>query len=198
MNQSQNAWIAAAAPAVAQVAAEPVVLPQPPLTGAALPQKGIPEPEAADRLPRRYVTGSAALWIVGVHGGAGESAVARLIDGSRPTQHAWPVIENSGMPPRVLLVCRSNMNGLESARRALIEWTSPQPPHVELMGLAVLADAPGKLPKPLRDLATIVGGGAPRLWHLPWVEAWRTGDAEADQLPRDTRKFITDINSLLS
>nr|WP_245702893.1 hypothetical protein [Arthrobacter subterraneus] len=69
---------------------------------------------------------------------------------------------------------------------------------MELMGLAVLADAPGKLPKPLRDLATIVGGGAPRLWHLPWVEAWRTGDAEADQLPRDTRKFITDINSLLS
>ena len=101
------------------------------------------------------------------------------------------------MPPRVLLVCRSNVNGLESARRALIEWTSPQPPKVELQGLAVLADAPGKLPKPLRDLAAIVGGGAPRLWHLPWVEAWRTGIVDADLVPRETRKFITDINSLL-
>lgn len=101
------------------------------------------------------------------------------------------------MPPRVLLVCRSNTKGLEAARRALIEWTSPQPPDIELLGLAVLADAPGKLPKPLRELATIVGGGAPRLWHLPWVEAWRTGDTDTDHLPRETRKFITDINSLL-
>ncbi|MDF9279085.1 hypothetical protein P4U43_14950 [Arthrobacter sp. EH-1B-1] len=167
------------------------------MTGPAAPQRGIPEPDVADRLPRRYVTGSAALWIVGVNGGAGENAVTRLIDGSRPTEHAWPVVEGAEMPPRVLLVCRSNVNGLESARRALIEWTSLQPPEVELLGLAVLADAPGKLPKPLRDLATIVGGGAPRLWHLPWVEAWRTGTVDADLVPQETRKFITDINSLL-
>lgn len=133
----------------------------------------------------------------GVHGGAGESAVTRLIDGSRSTQHAWPAFEDAGMPPRVLLVCRSNRDGLESARRALIEWTSPQPPVVELLGLAVLADAPGKLPKELRDLETIVGGGAPRLWHLPWVDAWRTGDVAPEQLPRETRKFITEVNSLL-
>lgn len=197
MDQQRNAWIAAVTPAPTEVENEPVAVPQPPLTGAALPQKGIPEPDAADRLPRRYVSGSASLWIVGVHGGAGESAVTRLIDGSRSTQHTWPAFEDAGMPPRVLLVCRSNMDGLESARRALIEWTSPQPPTVELLGLAVLADAPGKLPKELRDLETIVGGGAPRLWHLPWVEAWRTGGVAPEQLPRETRKFITEINSLL-
>lgn len=197
MNRSQNAWIAAVTPVTAPVEAEPAQLPLPPLTGAAQPQKGIPEPDAADRLPRRYVSGSASLWVIGVHGGAGESAVTRLIDGSRSTQHTWPTLEDPGMPPRVLLVCRSNMNGLEAARRALIEWTSPQPPEVELLGLAVSADAPGKLPKVLRDLETIVGGGAPRLWHLPWVEAWRTGDVAPEQLPRDTRKFITEINSLL-
>lgn len=197
MNQRQNAWIAAVKPTVAEVEIVPVAASVAPVTGAAQPQKGIPCPDAADRLPRRYLSGSATLWVVGVHGGAGESAVTRLIDGSRPTQHAWPTVEDAEMPPPVLLVCRSNVKGLESARRALIEWTSPHPPEVELLGLAVLADAPGKLPKPLRDLAAIVGGGAPRLWHLPWVEAWRTGDATTDQLPRETRKFITDINSLL-
>lgn len=197
MDQQRNAWIAAVKPALTEATNEPVPVPQPPLTGAALPQKGIPEPDAADRLPRRYVSGSASLWIVGVHGGAGESAVTRLIDGSRSTQHTWPAFEDTGMPPRVLLVCRSNMDGLESARRALIEWTSPQPPEVELLGLAVLADSPGKLPKVLRDLETIIGGGAPRLWHLPWVEAWRTGDVAPEHLPRETRKFITEVNSLL-
>jgi hypothetical protein len=197
MDQRQNAWIAAVKPAVMEVRTEPVSVTPAPVTGAARPQKGIAVPDAADRLPRRYMSGSATLWVVGVHGGAGESTVTRLIDGSRPTEHAWPVIEGAEMPPRVLLVCRSNLNGLESARRALIEWTSPQAPQVELLGLAVLADAPGKLPKPLRDLATIVGGGAPRLWHLPWVEAWRTGTVDADLVPRETRKFITDINSLL-
>ena len=197
MNQQRNAWIAAVTPAPTEVENEPVAVPLSPLTGAALPQKGIPEPDAADRIPRRYVSGSASLWIVGVHGGAGESAVTRLINGSRSTQHTWPALEDAGMPPRVLLVCRSNMNGLEAARRALIEWAAPQAPQVELLGLAVLADAPGKLPKELRDLETIVGGGAPRLWHLPWVEAWRTGDVAPERLPRETRKFITEINSLL-
>lgn len=197
MDQQRNAWIAAVTPAPAKVENEPVAVPLPPLTGAAAPQKGVPEPDAADRLPRRYVSNSASSWIVGVHGGAGESAVTRLIDGSRSTQHTWPVLEDAGMPPRVLLVCRSNLSGLEAARRALIEWAAPQAPQVELLGLAVLADAPGKLPKELRDVATIVGGGAPRLWHLPWVEAWRTGDVAPERLPREIRKFITEVNSLL-
>lgn len=197
MDHRRNAWIAAVTPAPTAVQDEPAQIPQPVITGAALPQKGIPEPDAADRLPRRYFSDSASLWIVGVHGGAGESAVTHLIAGSRSTDHAWPVFEEAGTAPRVLLVCRSNMNGLESARRALIEWAAPNPPTVELFGLAVLADAPGKLPKVLRDLETIVGGGAPRLWHLPWVEAWRTGGVALDQLPRETRKFITEINSLL-
>ncbi|WP_196842270.1 DUF6668 family protein [Arthrobacter sp. CAN_A1] len=193
-----NPWIASVHPTSSKPDAAPTpAVTIPPLTGAGAPQKGIPEPDAADRLPRRYVSGSASLWIVGVHGGAGESTVTRLIDGSRSTQHTWPASENPGIPPCVLLVCRSNMNGLEAAQRALIEWTSPQPPEVELLGLAVLADAPGKLPRELRDFETIIGGGAPRLWHLPWVDAWRTGDVAPEHLPREARKFITEINSLL-
>lgn len=193
-----NPWIASIHPTSSKPDAgmTPAVT-VPPLTGAAAPQKGVPEPDAADRLPRRYVAGTASVWVVGVHGGAGESTVTRLIDGSRSTQHTWPESEDAGMPPRVLLVCRSNMNGLESAQRALIEWTSPQPPDVELLGLAVLADAPGKLPRELRDFASIVGGGAPRSWHLPWVDAWRTGDVAPEQLSRETRKFSTELNSLL-
>lgn len=197
MNQQQNAWIAAVTPVKAPAEAEAAPVSLPPLTGAALPQKGISEPDATDRLPRRQVSGSAVLWVVGAHGGAGESTLSRLIEGSRPTQHSWPVTEDAENHPRVLLVCRSSVHGLQAAQRALIEWTSPRAPQMQLLGLAVLADAPGRLPKPLRDLTTIVGGGAPRLWHLPWVEAWRTNDLELRQLPRETRKFITEVHSLL-
>lgn len=197
MNQQQNAWIAAVTPVVPPAEAEAAPVPLPPLTGAALPQGGISAPDAADRLPRRQVLGTASVWVVGSHGGAGETTVSKLIEGSRPTYHSWPVTGDAGIDPRVLLVCRSSKNGLEAAQRALIEWTSTPPVAVELLGLAVMADAPGKLPKPLRDLATHIGGGAPRLWHLPWVEAWRTGDVEPEHLPREIRKFITEINSLL-
>ncbi|MFJ7751803.1 DUF6668 family protein [Arthrobacter sp. NPDC097144] len=197
MDQRANAWIAAviSVPEAVETASIPVS--QPPITGAALPQKGIPEPDAADRLVRRYFSGSSSVWIVGVHGGAGESALTHLIDGSRSTQHAWPVFKDTDEAPRVLLLCRSNRAGLEAARRALIEWAAPNQLNVDLLGLAVMADAPGKLPKLLRDLETIVGGGAPRLWRLPWVETWRTGNVQAEHLPREIRKFITDIRSLL-
>ena len=167
-------------------------------TGPTEPQKGIQQPHVGV-LERLLMLGSTArLWIVGTHGGAGESALTQIIDGSRATSHAWPVIdqdETEGAP--VLLVCRSDLSGLKAAQRVITGWASGSAPHIHLLGLAILADAPGKLPRPLRDFAPIVGGGAPRWWHLPWVDAWRLGEPEPTQLPRQTRKFVADINSLL-
>jgi hypothetical protein len=153
------------------------------------------EPDAADRLPRRTVTGAATLWVTGVHGGAGESRLTGFLDGARATDHAWPVPADGFGRPSVLLVCRSDMRGLKAAQGALIQWASGAAPSVDLLGLAVLADAPGKLPKPLRDFAVLVGGGAPRLWILPWVESWRLGDA-AGPPGRGYQRFATDIAAL--
>jgi hypothetical protein len=49
----------------------------------------------------------------------------------------------------------------------------------------------------LRDFAAIVGGGAPRLWTLPWVEAWRHGDSTTPPPPaREYQRFITDLAAL--
>ena len=45
-------------------------------------------------------------------------------------------------------------------------------------------------------LATVVGGGAPRLWTLPWVEAWRHADTTTPPTARDYQRFITDIAAL--
>ncbi|MDT4863010.1 hypothetical protein FQZ97_976980 [compost metagenome] len=84
------------------------------------------------------------------------------------------------------------MRGLTTARSALTQWASGAAPEVELLGLAILADAPGKTPKALRDFAAIVSGGAPRSWLLPWVEAWRHGDTTSPVV-REYQRFITDM-----
>ena len=165
----------------------------PPAAVISAPLKGMVEPDAADRLARRTMTGSAALWIIGAHGGAGESRIADLL-GARATDHCWPVLQD-GSEPRVLLVCRADMRGLTAARSALTQWVSGATPKVDLLGLAVLADAPGKTPKALRDFTSIVGGGAPRLWILPWVEAWRLGDTTATA-SREFQRFLTDMATL--
>jgi hypothetical protein len=153
------------------------------------------EPDAADRLGRRAVAGFAALWITGAHGGSGESRMADLIGGARATGHCWPVLQDGSKPP-VLLVCRADMRGLTAARSALTQWASGAAPELDLIGLAVLADAPGKTPKPLRDFTAIVGGGAPRYWTLPWVEAWRHGDSTTAPPTREFQRFIADLAAL--
>ncbi|WP_331712782.1 DUF6668 family protein [Arthrobacter sp. U41] len=94
----------------------------------------------------RTVSGSAALWITGAHGGSGESRIADLIVGARVTGQCWPVLQD-GSKPRVLLVCRADMRGLTAAQNALTQWASGAAPAVDLLGLAILADAPGRLPR---------------------------------------------------
>jgi hypothetical protein len=193
MQQTLNPWIAS--PAADNVEEEAQDAQLPPAAVISAPLRGVVEPDAADRLGRRTVAGSAALWVTGAHGGSGESRIADLLEGARVTGHCWPVLQD-GSKPRVLLVCRADMRGLSAAQSALTQWVSGAAPELDLLGLAVLADAPGKTPKPLRDFAAIVGGGAPRLWTLPWVEAWRHGDATTSPPGREYERFITDLAAL--
>ncbi|WP_164206902.1 DUF6668 family protein [[Micrococcus luteus] ATCC 49442] len=193
MQQSLNPWITK--PAADSAAQEAPDAHRPPAAVISSPLRGMVEPDAADRLARRTMTGSAALWITGTHGGSGESRIADLLHGARVTDHCWPVLQDCS-EPRVLLVCRADIRGVTTARSALTQWASGASPEVDLLGLAILADAPGKTPKALRDFATIVGGGAPRLWTLPWVEAWRHGDSTARPPAREYQRFITDIAAL--
>jgi hypothetical protein len=195
MNQSLNPWITSPAPGADSLGAA-VELHLPPEAIINAPVLGMVEPDAADRLGRRTVTGTATPWVTGAHGGAGESRLATILDGARATEHAWPVHDQGMSKPAVLLVCRSDLRGLKAAQGALIQWASGAAPAVDLLGLAVLADAPGKLPKPLREFAALVGGGAPRLWILPWVESWRLGDTTAGPPGRDYQRFATDLAAL--
>ncbi|PNH79199.1 DUF6668 family protein [Arthrobacter sp. AFG20] len=193
MQQTLNPWVTR--PTADEPAEETLDAAVPPAAVISAPLRGMIEPDAADRLASRNMAGTARLWVVGTHGGAGESRIADLIESARSTDHCWPVL-TSGGKPRVLLVCRADMRGLTTARNALTQWASGAAPQINLLGLAVLADAPGKTPKALRDFAALVGGGAPRLWTLPWVDAWRHTDTTALPAIREYQRFITDVAAL--
>ena len=63
----------------------------------------------------------------------------------------------------------------------------------------LMADAPGRLPKPLRDLAQVVGGGVPRVWTVPWIDSLRLGESlTLTNVPRDARRLVDELSELLT
>lgn len=162
-------------------------------TGATRPQQGVLQPDHADRLPRRNTSGSEPdFWWLGVHGGAGETSLARLDKATKAAGHHWPV---TAAGSTVVLVARSNIPGLRAARLAATEWASRSLPTIQVAGLVVMADAPGRLPKEIRDVSRVVGGGVPHVWHFPWVDAWRYGrDIAPEDLPKEGRTILEQVH----
>lgn len=160
----------------------------------ASPQPGdISPPPASTRLPQRQRSERPALWWLGVHGGAGESTLARLAPGSRPAGHAWPI--GTGVP--VVLVARSNRTGFACLSAAAREWASS---HVAatLLGAVVVADAPGRLPRSLAEQLEFAEGAVPALWCLPWCERWRLELPSLETAPRAVRNLLEDLNQHLT
>lgn len=171
--------------------------PVPPMTGPAGAQANIPEP--AHLLGHTQALGRAKLWVVGAHGGAGVSTLLALGEPGEwaSTERCWPYDPTGGVLPTVL-VARTSASGLIAAQAALTQWAgSGAHPSVRLLGLVLVADAPGHLPKALRDLAKVVSGGAPRTWTLPWSEAVRLGES-ADTFGRPFTRLASDLHSLAS
>ncbi|WP_017558027.1 DUF6668 family protein [Nocardiopsis baichengensis] len=164
------------------------------MTGPLEPQPLVPAP-AGPHLPHRQAPGPARLWWMGVHGGAGESTLAALSADGAPAEHAWPVAGTG--QHTVVLVARTHHHGLTRARQAATEWASGQVP-VRLLGLVLVPDGPGRTPKPLKELAALVAGAVPRLWHIPWVEAWRLAPASPETAPRAVRRVLAQTAQLMT
>jgi hypothetical protein len=137
------------------------------------------------------------VWWLGVHGGAGETTLAQLLERSSAAEHAWPVVRSAdAASPRVVLVARTHAAGLRAAQAAAIDWAAGDVP-VRLLGLALIADAPGRLPRVLRDLAKLVAGGYPDVWSVGWHEPWRLGEPpSADSLPAGADALLTAVCDL--
>jgi hypothetical protein len=168
------------------------------VTGASRPQAGVASLGPGDGLPVRVVRPGASLWVVGAHGGAGESSIAALVEGWQAAEHAWPDPADVGQSCPCVLVARTHAYGLRAAQAALRQWASGTlSEHTRLLGLVLVPDASGRLPKPLRDLSAHVAGGAPRTWQFSWLEPWRTGEQLGlEDLPRSARQVLADLTNL--
>ena len=164
------------------------------LTGPAAPQAGVPRP--AQVLPvaaPQPAAAGPAWWWLGVHGGAGVTTLELAVPGGRDAGRAWP---SSEVPQPVVLVARSSANGLKAVQNAAQQWASRMVTGVELLGLVVVADAPGRRPRVLRDLVNLVSGAVPRLWEIPWVEQWRLGESPAADPPKECAPLARDLSRL--
>ena len=161
-------------------------------------QGGVVLPEPLDRLPRRLLRDDeqAGVWWLGAHGGAGETTLEELFTGSRAADHSWPLTDANVAPARVVLVARTHAHGLRAAQSAIREWAAGDA-QVLLLGLVLIADAPGRLPHCLRQLADLIAGGIPAVWSLPWIEAWRVGEPPAPHnAPKVVRRLLEDLRAM--
>lgn len=194
MTETVNPWLSHP---VAVEAPPPAAAPEPPApTGPTQPQHGIPAPAPELCLPVMPRSQQPHLWWLGAHGGAGESSLAHLLPGSAAADHRWPQAPGV-QPARVVLVARSSMRGLQAAQATATQWAAGLVPGVDLIGLVVIADAPGRLPRPLREALHLVKGGVPRAWTIPWIESVRLGQPlTASGAPREVRQLVDELHAL--
>jgi hypothetical protein len=196
---SDNPWVAASAAAPTAAAADDEALDAlPVLTGPARPLGGISLPE--DALPVRaravVLPPGRRWWWVGCHGGAGVSTLARVLGDGVDAARGWPS-PGPGVRAPAVLVARTHASGLLRAQSAARQWAcGALPAGTDLLGLVLVPDAPGALPRPLEHLLLVVCGGVPRCWRLPWDDRLRLGDL--DGLPRSgpLRRLSQDLSRL--
>ena len=132
---------------------------------------------AGTELPAPPQAARALLWL-SAHGGSGATTLQAATGLGSEDAHLLP-IANALCPVPVLVVARTHAHGLICAQKLAGQAASSglalATAH-RLAGLVLVADAPGKLPKPLAELAQLVSGGYPRAWRVPYVEAWRLGE----------------------
>jgi len=164
--------------------------------GRAVRRTGVAAPAAEHRLPRVTHADVSGIWMVGVHGGAGESSLAHVL-GAREAGRAWPLPQHFSQRSSVVLVARTNARGIDAMRNALREVASGSVSSVHVVGVTFVRDAP-KLPAELRNEARIVASAAATSWWVPWIDDWRrTTTPTLKGLPRVTTQVLTDLRTHL-
>ena len=171
-----------------------------------LPAGVIQTPDRDSMLPwRREPHGQvdgAQLWLMGVHGGAGVSTLQRHLAGAGllagDAGRAWPMPD--GLP--VFVVTRTHLAGLRAAQTAALQYLSRHAPDgVEWRGCILVPDAPGKLPRPMVQLAAqLVTGTFPHTLAAPFVDELRLvdpHDSAATEPPPAMSDFAELIQGIL-
>ncbi|WP_411149736.1 DUF6668 family protein [Streptomyces sp. A30] len=145
---------------------------------AATPEGRPPEPVLGTAGPPRHS-------FVGAHGGAGTSTLARVY-GGHDCGRDWP---GPAAPRSVVLVARTHASGLSAALHTLELFRRGEaPPGLGLDAVVLVADAPGRLPRPLAQRIKVIDS-AIDVHRVPWVPAWRLGDLTGTP-PRETEALV--------
>lgn len=158
----------------------------PAVTAPPVPQPATPAPPMPSR---------AGCALLAAHGGAGVSSLLRAGLAAAGAVDAGRTWLAGGA---ALLVARTSTSGLEAARDAVRGHAAGDTGlDVTLLGLVLVADAPGRLPPRLRDLADLVAGAFLRVWQVPWLTEWRLA-AATEPLPAhpEVTRLITDLRAL--
>lgn len=144
-----------------------------------------PPRTAPPAAPVRPLSAPGVCWVA-AHGGAGASTLAKVLGGT-DVGCSWPDATRDE-PARVLLVARTDAQGLRAAARSLnAVHEARHPAGMALVGLVLVADLPGRLPLELRSRIRLLRSKVP-VWRVPWVPGWRLG-RPADRLPRQLIKL---------
>lgn len=136
------------------------------------------------------------MWLVGAHGGAGTTTLATSWAPAAESEGVWPAADKH---PYVVLVCRSHLSGLERAHELALQAKGGLAEHCQLLGVAIVADAPGKLPKKLRQKIDVMGSVVSHLWQIPWIPElretelatlpeWNPADGPVEQQTRQPKR----------
>lgn len=158
------------------------------------PAPGLVQPPAPGGLLGVAMTAAAGVALLGAHGGAGVSCLLRAgleQAGAVDAGGLWPAVGS------VLLVTRTSTHGLERARDLARQHAAGAAgPATRLLGLVLVADAPGRLPARVGELADLVCGAFAHTWQVPWLAEWRLA-AAAEPLPAhpEVRRLLADLRA---
>ncbi len=146
-------------------------------------------------LPQRMVRAQANMWWLGVHAGAGETTLAGLAVGTRAADHAWPLRSVSGASHDVTLVARLTEDGIAAAHRAVLEARSEElAGHVRLHGVVLIPEGRESRSAGARLRERRLRTEIPRVWVLPWMEGWQSGQRHFDgKAPAAYRQLCQDL-----
>lgn len=155
-------------------------------------------------LQRGIAQGQHALHWVGAHGGAGATTLTALVPGTVDGRGVWPADLPVGVPRThqtpVILTARSTVRGLLAAKQSITHAHLGGLPEINLLGLVVIADAPGRKPREIRDLTRLVCGGVSRSWQIDFLPALRLVEKPSDleSAPADLARLRRDIDALFT
>ncbi|MGQ4618977.1 DUF6668 family protein [Nocardia sp. R7R-8] len=105
--------------------------------------------------------------VLGAHGGAGTSTLARWWAPAADTGLAWPA--SPATTQLVIVAARLCMPGLTAAAERLREWHAGLAPDgVQVIGLVLTAARPGKPPAVVRRYRDVVADLAEHVYQIGW------------------------------